>query len=154
LIGNAVHGSVHLDESGYIKSGGGSVGVKRQYCGRIGKVDNCQMGVFLGYALWNYRTLIDRRLYLPKDWVDDPHRRARCSVPEAITFKTKAELGWGMLLNARKSFQINPGSTFSCGIPKGKSYGAIWCVYVSIRFEMSFLAENRGSLSEKTITGQ
>ena len=52
LIGNAVHGSVHLDESGYIKGGERSVGVKRQYCGRIGKVDNCQVGVFLGYALW------------------------------------------------------------------------------------------------------
>jgi SRSO17 transposase len=103
LIGNAVHGSVHLDESGYIKGGERSVGVKRQYCGRIGKVDNCQMGVFLGYALWNYRTLIDRRLYLPEDWVDDPHRRARCGVPEAITFKTKAELGWDMLLNTRKN---------------------------------------------------
>jgi SRSO17 transposase len=69
----------------------------------VNEDDNCQVGVFLGYALWNYRTLIDRRLHLPEDRVDDPHRRARCSVPEAITFKTKAELGLDMLLNARKS---------------------------------------------------
>jgi len=60
--------SVHLDESGFIKSGKNSVGVKQQYCGRFGKVENCQVGVFLGYALWNRRTLIDRRLYLPEDW--------------------------------------------------------------------------------------
>ncbi len=58
LIGNHVHGSVHLDESGFLKSGENSVGVKRQYCGRFGKVDNCQMGVFLGYAFHSYRTLI------------------------------------------------------------------------------------------------
>ena len=61
LIGNPVHGSVHLDESGFLKSGKNSVGVKRQYCGRFGKVENYQVGVFLGYALWNRRTLIDKR---------------------------------------------------------------------------------------------
>ena len=62
LIGNPVHGSVHLDESGFLKSGDSSVGVKRQYCSRFGKVENCQVGVFLGYALWDRRTLIDKRL--------------------------------------------------------------------------------------------
>ena len=88
LIGNPVHGSLHLDESGFLKSGDSSVGVKRQYCGRFGKVENCQVGVFLGYALWNRRTLIDKRLYLPEDWANDPVRRERCGVPDNITFKT------------------------------------------------------------------
>jgi len=51
LIGNPVHGSVHIDESGFLKSGKNSVGVSRQYCGRFRKVENCQVGVFLGYTL-------------------------------------------------------------------------------------------------------
>ncbi len=102
LIGNPVHGSVHLDESGFIKDGENSVGVKRQYCGRFGKVDNCQVGLFLGYAFWSRRTLIDKRLYLPDDWANDPVRRERCGVPAWVTFKMKAELGLEMLLKARK----------------------------------------------------
>ena len=100
LIGNPVHGSLHIDESGFLKSGDSSVGVKRQYCGRFGKVENCQVGVFLGYALWSRRTLIDKRLYLPEDWANDPVRRERCGVPDNITFKPKAELGLEMLLAA------------------------------------------------------
>jgi len=87
-IGNPVHGSIHLDESGFLKDCKSFVGVKRQYCGRFGKVDNCQVGVFLGYAFMSYRTLIDKRIYLPEEWANDPDRRALCSVPEEITFKT------------------------------------------------------------------
>ena len=102
LIGNAVHGSLQLDEPGFLKSGENSVGVKRQYCGRFGKVENCQVGAFLGYASWSYRTLIDKRLCLPEDWASDPVRRERCGVPDNITFKTKAELGLDMLLKAKE----------------------------------------------------
>jgi SRSO17 transposase len=102
LIGNSVHGSIHLDESGFLKDGENSVGVKRQYCGRFGKVDNCQVGVFLGYAFSSYRTLIDKRLYLPEDWANDLVRREHCGVPDNISFKTKAELGLEMLLKARE----------------------------------------------------
>lgn len=102
LIGNPIHGSVHLDESGVPKTGENSVGVKRQYCGRLGKVENCQVGVFLGYAFGSYRTLIDKRLYLPEDWANDPVRRKRCGLPDTVTFKTKAELGLEMLLKARE----------------------------------------------------
>jgi len=102
LIGNPVHGSLHIDESGFPKSGKNSVGVSRQYCGRLGKVENCQVGVFLGYTLWNRRTLMDRRLYLPEDWANDPVRREQCGVPPEITFKTKAELGLEMLLAAKE----------------------------------------------------
>ena len=62
LIGSAEHGSLHIDESGIPKQGNHSVGVTRQYCGKLGKVDNCQMGVFLGYANGSSRILVDKRL--------------------------------------------------------------------------------------------
>jgi SRSO17 transposase len=102
LIGNSVHGSLHFDESGFLKDGENSVGVKRQYCGRFGKVDNCQVGVFLGYAMHSYRALVDKRLYLPVDWAEDPVRRERCGVPAWVTFKTKAELALEMLSRAKE----------------------------------------------------
>lgn len=101
LIGDKKDGSLHIDESGFKKSGKNSVGVKRQYCGRLGKVDNCQVGVFLGYTNGKHRTLIDERLYLPEDWADDPDRRRKCGVPEDVIFKTKAELGLEMILDAK-----------------------------------------------------
>ncbi|HIE31909.1 MAG TPA: hypothetical protein EYP67_05960 [Methanosarcinales archaeon] len=66
LIRDRLNGSIHIDESGFVKKGTESVGVKRQHCGRLGKVENCQVGVFLGYANGAYRTLIDERLYLQR----------------------------------------------------------------------------------------
>ncbi len=97
LIGDPKHGSIHLDESGFPKKGNDSAGVKRQYCGRLGKVENCQVGVFLGYSNGNKRILIDKRLYLPEDWMKDPNRKKKCGIPDDLTFKTKAELGLEML---------------------------------------------------------
>ncbi len=85
------------------KDGKDSVGIKRQYLGRLGKIDNGQMGVFLGYANGNRRTLIDERLYLPEDWANDPIRRKKCGVPDDIVFKTKAQLGLEMLLEAQRA---------------------------------------------------
>ncbi|TFH42881.1 MAG: IS701 family transposase, partial [ANME-2 cluster archaeon] len=102
LIGDENNGSLHFDESGYKKDGTHSVGVKRQYCGRLGKVDNCQVGVFMGYTNENYRTLINERLYLPENWANDPIRRMECGVPEDVVFKTKGELALEMLLNAKE----------------------------------------------------
>jgi len=103
IIGDQVNGSVHLDESCMSKSGKCSAGTKRQYNGRLGKVDNCQVGVFLGYVNGLYRTLIDAELYLPEDWCEDPERREKCGIPEDVVFKTKAELGLEMLLHAREN---------------------------------------------------
>lgn len=97
LLGNGSEGAIHLDESGFPKAGSASVGVKRQYCGRLGKVDNCQVGVFLGYTQGAYRTLIDGRLYLPEDWAHDAERRQKAGVPTEISFQTKAQLGLKML---------------------------------------------------------
>ena len=93
-------GVLTLDGSDFLKQGRESVGVKRQDCGAVGKRANCQAGVFLGYASYAGYTLLDRRLYLPQEWVadeSDAERRRTCGVPHDITFKTKPELGWDMI---------------------------------------------------------
>src|SRR3954471_16546049 len=76
-----------LDPSGFPKSGSESCGVARQWCGRLGKQDNCQLGVFLAYAAPGGYAPLDRRLYLPEDWASDPVRRRKGHVPEAVTFQ-------------------------------------------------------------------
>jgi SRSO17 transposase len=93
-------GVLTLDGSDFHKQGTESVGVKRQYCGELGKRANCQAGVFLGYASPVGYTLLDRRLYLPEDWVEEDtfaERRQKCGVPKDIGFQTKPELGWEMI---------------------------------------------------------
>jgi SRSO17 transposase len=89
-----------VDETGFLKKGTKSVGVQRQYSGAAGRIDNCQIGVFLAYAAPRGRTLLDRELYLPKPWVDDLARRAEAGVPEATTFRTKPALARAMLERA------------------------------------------------------
>ena len=101
-IGDKQHGCIHMDESGFPKQGNDSVGVSRQYCGRLGKVDNCQVGVFLGYTSHNRRILLDRRLYLPEEWINDRERRKKCGVPENIVFQTKAQLGLELIHKAQE----------------------------------------------------
>ena len=101
-IGDPEHGGIHVDESGLPKQGKDSVGVNSQYCGRLGKVANCQMGVFLGYTHNSYRMLMDKRLYLPQEWIDDHERRKKCGVPEGVIFQTKAQLGLEMVREAQK----------------------------------------------------
>jgi len=89
-----------LDGSDFLKQGQESVGVKRQYCGEVGKRANCQAGVYLGYASRQGYTLLDRRLSVPQEWVEDEayaERRRRCGVPAAVTFKPKPTLGWEMM---------------------------------------------------------
>ena len=101
LIGDKENGSLQLDESGFPKQGNNSVGVQRQYCGRLGKVENCQVGVFLGYVNDDKRLLIDKRLYIPKKWMNSPICRKSCGIPEYLAFKTKAELGLEMIMDAK-----------------------------------------------------
>lgn len=88
---------VVVDETGFLKKGTKSVGVQRQYSGTAGKVENCQLGVFLAYATARDHVLLDRRLYLPQGWADDPDRRVAAKVPEAVTFQTMPELALAML---------------------------------------------------------
>ena len=94
------NGTLVIDETGFLKKGTKSVGVKRQYSGTAGKVENCQIGVFLSYASPQGRTLLDRELYLPQEWVDNGERRREAHVPEAIGFQTKPQLAKTMLKRA------------------------------------------------------
>jgi SRSO17 transposase len=89
-----------VDETGFLKKGATSVGVQRQYSGTAGKVDNCQVGVFLAYASAKGRAFIDRELYLPERWTEDPERCKAARVPEEIEFGTKPELAQIMLERA------------------------------------------------------
>jgi SRSO17 transposase len=86
-----------LDETGFLKKGDKSAGVQRQYSGTAGRIENCQVGVFLGYASRHGRALIDRALYLPERWIGDPVRCAAAGIPKGLTLTTKPQLGLAML---------------------------------------------------------
>lgn len=88
-----------VDGSGFPKKGEHSVGVARQWCGQLGKVENCQVGVFAAYASWKGYTLLDRRLYLPEEWFDADHqeRWEKCGIPEDTPFRKKPQLALEML---------------------------------------------------------
>jgi SRSO17 transposase len=90
-------GVLVVDETGFLKKGTTSVGVQRQYSGTAGKVDNCQLGVFLAYASGRGRAFIDRELYLPKAWTEDRARCRAARVPEQVGFQTKPQLARVML---------------------------------------------------------
>jgi SRSO17 transposase len=86
-----------LDETGFLKKGRHSAGVARQYSGTAGRIENCQIGVFLGYASPLGHTLLDRELYLPQEWTDDRHRCRQAGIPEDRRFATKPRLARHML---------------------------------------------------------
>ena len=98
---NMPEGIFVLDESGFPKQGRQSVGVARQYCGALGKVGNCQLGVFLAYVSARGHALVDKRLYLPPPWTEDPARCRAAGVPAEIGYQSTAELGLAMLRQAR-----------------------------------------------------
>lgn len=85
-------GVLVTDESGFPKKGDKSVGVARQWCGRLGKTENCQVGVFLAYISPHGHALVDEELYLPRQWAEDPERRREAHVPEDVEFRTKPEI--------------------------------------------------------------
>lgn len=86
-----------FDPSGFPKQGRCSVGVARQWCGRSGKTDNCQVGVYMGYASRKEHALVDFQLYLPKEWTKDRARCQRCGVPKGTKFRTRHEMALEML---------------------------------------------------------
>lgn len=90
-------GVLVVDETGFLKKGAHSVGVARQYSGTAGRIENCQIGVFAAYASRWGHALIDRRLYLPKDWAGDPVRRTRAHVPAEVDFATKPAIACEMI---------------------------------------------------------
>ena len=94
------NGVLIIDGSGFHKQGPDSVGVARQWCGRLGKIDNCQLGVFLGYSTAKGQTLLDAELYLPEAWADDRARRIETHVPEDVEFHTSWEIADALLAKA------------------------------------------------------
>jgi SRSO17 transposase len=100
------NGVLVLDETGFLKKGRHSAGVARQYSGTVGKVDNCQIGVFLSYASPLGQALLDRELYLPQEWMDDRERCRQAGIPEDRRFATKPQLAQQMLARA-----------FAAGVP-------------------------------------
>lgn len=93
-------GTINIDETGFPKKGKKSVGVKRQYSGTLGRVDNCQIGVCANYWSIKGHTFIDRKLYLPEEWCRDRLRRQEAGVPDNVVFRTKPELGLEMIRTA------------------------------------------------------
>jgi len=97
-------GALIFDESGFVKKGADSIGVAKQYCGTIGKVENCQVGVFAGYVSEHGYALVDKRLFIPEKWfdVDYSDRREKCKLPDDIVFKTKPQLAAESLTDLAK----------------------------------------------------
>ena len=99
-LGDEESGVLIADETGFLKKGEKSVGVARQYTGTAGDTVNCQVGVFVAYTSKKGAAFIDRALYLPEEWAEDPERRATAGVPEEVTFANKVELAKRMLERA------------------------------------------------------
>ena len=93
-------GVLVVDETGFVKKGTKSAGVARQYSGTAGRIENCQIGVFLGYATGAGRTFLDRELYLPQAWTDDRERCREAGMGEDVEFATKPELAMRMITRA------------------------------------------------------
>ncbi|GAY08095.1 IS701 family transposase [Pseudonocardia sp. N23] len=122
-LGDPVSGVFIVDETGFIKKGLRSAGVQRQYTGTSGKIDNCQLGVFLAYASTKGRALIDRELYLPVSWTSDRERCARADVPDDIEFATKPQLGTAMLARAHAAGALTPASWVTADEAYGQNPG-------------------------------
>lgn len=86
-----------FDPSGFPKRGCESVGVQRQWCGRLGKTENCQVGIYMGYVARGEHALVDMRLYLSKEWCGDRQRRKKCGVPKGVRYQTRHQLALDML---------------------------------------------------------
>ena len=91
-----------IDPSAFPKSGGSSCGVARQWCGRLGKVENCQLGVFAAHVSDRGPVLVDRQLYLPREWADDRTRRRLTHVPEGVAFAESWRIGLGLVRRCRE----------------------------------------------------
>ncbi len=103
MLGGHYDSALYVDETGMPKKGKMSVGVARQWCGQLGKTDNCQVGVFATLGRDRFSTPIDCRLYLPRDWTDNKKRCQKAKVPtEHMEFRSKAELALDMVFQARK----------------------------------------------------
>jgi SRSO17 transposase len=102
------NGVLIFDETGFVKKGDESIGVGKQYCGTLGKVENCQVGVFAAYASPQGYALVDKRIFIPEKWFSDDFelRRKKCELPDDITFMSKAQLAAQMLKDIYEGKQI------------------------------------------------
>jgi len=130
-------GMLNLDSTDFPKKGKYSVAVSRQYCGAMGKTENCQSGVFIGYASSRGYGLVDRQLFVPEKWFGEDYKsmRERCGIPEDLTFKAKVQLASELLkgVDASGLFQakwigcdsfFGSGKDFLDSIPEGRYYFA------------------------------
>ena len=97
-----------VDDTGFPKKGKHSVGVARQYCGQVGKQDNCRVAVSLSAATWSSSLPIGYRLYLPKEWSEDAERREKAEVPKEVRFQTKPEMALDQI-RAALAAKLDPG---------------------------------------------
>src|SRR6187431_3259938 len=141
-------GVLVLDETGFVKKGTKSVGVQRQYSGTAGRIENCQVGVFLGYASRHGHALLDRALYLPKTWAGDEERRSAAGVPAETAFATKPQLGRQMLISAFAAGVPCRWVTADMKAPERKSLteaaGQSGCAGVKLRQQMAFVGKRQG----------
>jgi SRSO17 transposase len=117
-VWNDPQGVLFGDGSGFPKKGAHSCGVKRQYCGRLGKVENCQIGIFLGYGCRYGHTLLDHRLFLPKEWANDPQRREKAGVPKEVVYQET----WEIFLDQVDACQEVPHGWITADAEFGRVY--------------------------------
>ena len=133
-------GMCTVDGSDFAKKGNHSAGVARQYCGRLGKIENCQAGVFIGYSSRNGYGLLNGSLYLPEQWFDDDRKelRNKCDIPEDAVFQTKPQLALGMInaIQERRGFPfkwVGCDSAFGCDSEFRSSLPASTYFFADIR---------------------
>jgi SRSO17 transposase len=144
LLGDEENAALLIDESGFAKQGKESVGVSRQWLGRLGKVDNGQVAVFGALANGQYAAPVDVRLYLPQEWINDPHRCERAGIPQNERgFRTKIELALSIIEHARKSGLRYGWIGADAGYGKGPRFcfvldemGEIFCVDLRSDFQV------------------
>jgi SRSO17 transposase len=117
-VWNDPNGVLFGDGSGFPKKGDHSCGVKRQYCGRLGKVENCQIGIFLGYGCRYGHTLLDHRLFLPKEWANDRQRRKKTGVPKKVVYQET----WEIFLDQVEECKDVPHSWITADAEFGRVY--------------------------------
>jgi len=123
IVGPEDEGMLNVDSSEFVKKGTESVGVARQYCGNLGKVENCQSGVFVGYASERGYGLVDCQLFLPQHWFSEEYaeRRAKCHIPQGLEFQTKVQIA-GQLIQRVKELGLFRPRWVGCDCTFGSSW--------------------------------
>jgi SRSO17 transposase len=148
-----------VDDTGFPKQGRHSVGVARQYCGQLGKQDNCQVAVSLSLANEHYSVPVAYRMYLPKDWAEDARRRKQAKVPEAVKFATKPAIALALIEQAREAGDLPQVVVVDAGYGVNTAFRdrltKMGFVYVvGITGAVSVWPEGRAPLSPKRYSGQ